>query len=168
MAELKIVSHRQLHRLSAEAAASPRLRKNLNVHPELEDPIQRLFNALEPGTYIRPHRHAHPANWELMLAVRGAFAILVFDDTGLLQDRVDLSAAGGDCAVEIPARTWHAAVVLAPETVLFEVKPGPYAPLGDQDLAGWAPPEGDPEAERFVTWYEQARPGERPPVYRPG
>lgn len=165
MAELKIVSDKQLHRLSGEAAASPRLRKNLNLHPVLEDPVQRLFNAMEPGTYVRPHRHARPEGWELMLAVRGAFSILVFDDHGKVLERVDLSGAGGPTAVEIPAGTWHAVVVLAPETVMFEVKPGPYSPPEDKDFARWAPLEGEAAAEDFVTWYERAQPGDGPPRY---
>jgi cupin fold WbuC family metalloprotein len=164
MSELKIVSARQLYRLSAEAAASPRLRKNLNVHTTLEDPIQRLFNAMEPGTYVRPHRHGRSGTYELMLAVRGAFSILTFDDGGTVLERVDLSAAGGGVAVEIPAGTWHALVALAPETVMFELKPGPYKALDDKDFAGWAPVEGDPAADRFVDWYETAKPGDRPPV----
>lgn len=158
---LKTISDKQLLRLMGEAAASPRLRKNLNVHRDLEDPIQRLFNAMEPGTYVRPHRHARPDGWELMLAVRGAFSIITFDEKGTVLERIDLSAAGGDMAVEIPPYTWHAVVVLAPETVMFEVKPGPYRPVEDKDFAAWAPEEGDPDAERVVAWYEVAKPGER-------
>jgi cupin fold WbuC family metalloprotein len=165
MAELKTITDKQLYRLSGEAAATPRLRKNLNLHPVPEDPVQRLFNAMEPGTYVRPHRHARPESWELMLAVRGAFAILVFDDGGKVLDRIDLSGAGGPAAVEIPAFTWHAVVSLAPETVMFEVKPGPYSPVEDKDFAPWAPLEHEAAAEDFVTWYEAARPGDRAPAY---
>jgi len=167
MNNVKTISDKQLLRLSGEAAASPRLRKNLNVHQAPEDPIQRLFNAMEPGTYVRPHRHAHPAGWELMLAVRGAFSIIIFDDKGSVLERVDLSAAGGDMAVEIPAYTWHAVVVLAPETVMFEVKPGPYSPVEDKDFAAWAPEEGDPDAERVVAWYEIAKRGDRLELRKP-
>ncbi|MGZ8216128.1 WbuC family cupin fold metalloprotein [Methylomagnum sp.] len=165
MTELKIISDRQLHTLSREAGASPRLRRNLNLHPALEDPVQRLFNAMEPGTYVRPHRHARADGWELMLAVRGAFAILTFDDQGAVRERVDLSAVGGPVAVEIPAHAWHAAVALAPETILFEAKPGPYSALDDKDFAAWAPPEGDPACEGFVTWYETAQTGNHAPPY---
>ena len=108
MAEhLKLYSAATLDALSAEAVRAARLRKNLNVHPALDDPIQRLFNAMEPGTYARPHRHARDNGWELMVAVRGAFAVLFFDGEGGVLHRVDLRANGGDCAVEIPARAWH-------------------------------------------------------------
>lgn len=158
---IKLYSAATLDALSAEAARLPRLRKNLNVHPGLEDPIQRLFNALEPGTYARPHRHARDSGWELMVVVRGAFAVLFFDDAGRILTRVDLRANEGACAVEVPARAWHCVVSLAPGTLMFEVKPGPYSPVEDKDFAAWAPPEGDPWAPAWVGWFETALPGDR-------
>ncbi len=54
---MKRIYNAALRALSAEAATSPRRRKNLNLHETLDDPIQRLCNAFEPGTYLRPHRH---------------------------------------------------------------------------------------------------------------
>jgi cupin fold WbuC family metalloprotein len=158
--DLKLYDAAILNHLSAEAARSPRRRKNLNVHPVLEDPIQRLFNAMEPGTYARPHRHARDNGWEFMIVVRGAFALLRFDDDGRLLARADLRAG----AVEIPAHAWHSAVSLAPGTILFEVKPGPYSPIDDKDFAAWAPPEGDPRAPGWVRWFEIAQPGDLAPV----
>ncbi len=125
MSKLTLVSEAYLRELSAVAVDLPRRRKNLNLHPVLEDPVQRLFNAMAPGTYVRPHRHARPDGWELMLVVRGAFAILVFDADGTVLERVEVGVSGGVTAVEIPAYTWHALVVLAPDTLMFEVKPGP-------------------------------------------
>ena len=162
--DLKIYPAATLDALSAEAARLPRRRKNLNVHPVLEDPVQRLFNALEPGTYARPHRHARDHGWELMVVVRGAFSVLHFDDAGRVLARADLHAGDGDCAVEIPAHAWHSVVSLAPHTILFEIKPGPYSPIEDKDFAAWAPPEGDPLAPGWVRWFEAAKPGDPAPA----
>lgn len=161
--KVKVFPAESLDRLSAEASASPRRRKNLNVHPVLTDPIQRLFNGMEPGTYVRPHRHPRAEGWELMLAARGSFAILTFDIQGTVLERIHVSAREGSEAAEIPPYVWHAVVSLEPGTVMFEVKPGPYSPLEDKDFAPWAPLEGEPQAAHFVTWYGTARPGDRPP-----
>lgn len=160
---LKLYDTATLKSLSAEAARSPRRRKNLNVHPALEDPVQRLFNAMEPGTYFRPHRHARDHGWELMIAVRGAFAVLCFDDNGNVLARADLRASDGDCAVETPAHAWHSVVSLAPGAIMFEIKPGPYSPIEDKDFAAWAPPEGDSRTPDWVHWFETAKPGDRAP-----
>ena len=161
--DLKLYGVATLNALSAEAARSPRRRKNLTVPPVLADPVQRLFNAMEPGTYARPHRHARDNGWELMVVVRGTFAVLRFDEAGCVLARVDLRAGDGDCAVEIPAHAWHCVVSLAPGTIMFEVKPGPYSPLEDKDFAAWAPPEGDARAPDWVRWFETAKPGEHAP-----
>ena len=163
MSAPKLITTAQLRELSQEASRQPRLRKNLNLHPILDDPIQRMFNAMEPGTYVRPHRHARDNGWELMLLVKGAFSILIFDPAGRVVDRVDLNADRGSAAVEIPAHTWHSVVSLAPQTVMFEVKPGPYSPVEDKDFAQWAPPESSPDTTLFVQWFVNAKPGDTPP-----
>ena len=75
-----------LAEVSAEARESPRLRKNRNFHA-MEDPVHRLVNALEPATYIRPHRHLDPAKCETAIALAGSIGVLVFDDAGELVDK---------------------------------------------------------------------------------
>lgn len=79
---MKIVYREQLHDLVLAAAAAPRRRSNLNLHAALDDPIQRFFNAMEPGTYVRPHRHTEAGKWELFVAISGDLALLTFDDRG--------------------------------------------------------------------------------------
>ncbi|HIC0138358.1 TPA: WbuC family cupin fold metalloprotein, partial [Enterobacter hormaechei] len=56
---MKQLTFNDLRKQSAQAANSPRLRAHHNFHPELSDPVQRLAIAMEPGTYVRPHRHPH-------------------------------------------------------------------------------------------------------------
>lgn len=66
--------------------------------------------------------------------------------------------------VELPPGVWHSLVSLAPDTVLFEVKPGPYRPTGENDFAAWAPLEGATASAAFVEWVARAAVGERPPA----
>ena len=42
---------------------------------------------MQPGTYVRPHRHSTPPRWELFVVLRGALALLVFDDSGRVEER---------------------------------------------------------------------------------
>jgi cupin fold WbuC family metalloprotein len=53
---MRIVTRADLAALVIEAQNAPRQRTNLNLHPAFTDPVQRLLNAFEPGTYVRPHR----------------------------------------------------------------------------------------------------------------
>lgn len=160
---MKRIDRRDLDRLSAAAREAPRRRKNLNLHAELEDPVQRLCNALEPGTYVRPHRHTGADRWELFVALRGAAAILGFDDTGCIIERVELAAGGPVFGAEIAEASWHSLAALVPGTVLFEIKRGPYTALTDKDFAAWAPSEGAREAAAWADWFARARIGDRPP-----
>ena len=73
---MKQISRGQLDRLTRDAAASPRGRMNLNLHAELSDPIQRLAIAMQPETYIRPHRHLDPPKLETLSVIRGKGAVL--------------------------------------------------------------------------------------------
>jgi cupin fold WbuC family metalloprotein len=160
--KLKTVTDTLLDELVLKAQASPRRRANFNLHPELDDPVQRFLNAVEPGTYVRPHRHVTPLpKWELFVALAGRIAILEFDDAGTVTERVEVAAAGPVRAVEIPSGAWHGLVVLEPGTVLFEFKQGPYAATSDKDFAAWAPGEGEPGCQAMRERFETARVGDR-------
>ena len=161
---IKQIDTKLLDELTAKAIASPRKRAHHNIHPVLEDPVQRLCVAIEPGTYIRPHRHADPLTWEVFLMLRGSAAFLSFDDSGRVIERIVLAAGGPVNAIEIPAGTWHTIASLEPGSVFFEVKQGPYkAPLAGNS-ADWAPAEGNAECTRFEAWYRTAQTGDVPPV----
>lgn len=56
---MRKLSDECLGKLGEQARQSPRKRMNQNIHTDLADPIQRLAIAMEPGTYIRRHRHEH-------------------------------------------------------------------------------------------------------------
>jgi cupin fold WbuC family metalloprotein len=142
------ITEELLAEVSREARASPRLRKNRNFH-EMSDPVHRLVNAVEPGTYIRPHRHNKPGKAETALAISGAVGVLIFDEAGGLLERRRLSPGGADRGVEMPSGIWHTFVALSPGSVFFETKAGPYEPLSEEELAAWAPAEGAPEAREL-------------------
>ena len=119
--------------------------------------------AAEPESYFRPHRHPDPGKWELFLVLRGAAAVILLEKDGAVLDRTELSAAGPVRAAEVPPGVWHTLAVLEKRTLLFEVKPGPYAALSDKDFAPWSPEEGSPPAQPFVSWLRSARRGDPPP-----
>jgi cupin fold WbuC family metalloprotein len=137
-------------RVVEEARKSPRLRMNYNFHSEYSDPINRMLNAMEPGTYLRPHKHESPDKWETFLILSGKALVIRFDDAGVILEGVILDNAHGIHGVEIPAREWHTVVALSSGTVLYEVKPGPYVPLDDKNFASWAPAEGSAEASKYL------------------
>ncbi len=156
---MKQITPVMLESLSREAQASPRHRANHNLHTTLPDPVQRLAIAMEPETYVRPHRHPH--TWELLFPLAGRFVVLHFDNEGLITARTIL---GEDARlIETPAGSWHAVLSLDTGGVIFEVKHGPYQPIADADYAPWSPAAETSAAPRLNHWYASARVGERWP-----
>jgi cupin fold WbuC family metalloprotein len=141
----EVLDGADLAALSEEARRRPRLRANRNVH-DMADPVHRLLNAMEPGTYVRPHRHLAAPRDETVVVVAGAVGLLVFDGEGALAAATVLRPAPGRFLADVKAGEWHSFVSLEPGTVFFEVKAGPYVAPPSGDLAPWAPPEGDPRA----------------------
>ncbi|MBI3446003.1 MAG: WbuC family cupin fold metalloprotein [Magnetospirillum sp.] len=154
---MRTIHARELADLVAEAQARPRLRMNLNLHAVPEDPVQRMVIAFEPGTYIRPHRHPH--QFETFILLSGRASLLSFAPDGRVVQRVELSDSAVR-VVEIPAGTWHALVSHASDTLVVEIKPGPYLPTGEADFAHWAPPEGHAEVGICHEWLRVAVPGQ--------
>ena len=109
--------------------------------------MQRLAIAMEPGTYVRPHRHSH--SWEVLTALRGSFSVVIFDDAGVEVERFILGNSALH-VVEMPAGTWHSVAALESGSIIFEVKEGPYTPVTASDSATWAPEDGSPEVAAFV------------------
>jgi cupin fold WbuC family metalloprotein len=147
---LKIVSPKLLDELSQKAAVNPRKRLNHNFHDDLADPINRMLNALEPGTYLQPHKHESPDKREVFIAFRGSLVVVFFDASGNPTEFILLDPKKGNHGVEIPVGAWHTLIALESGSVVYEVKDGPYLPLSDKNFASWAPKEGHPECEEFL------------------
>ena len=151
---IKIIDGKLLDDTSDKARQSPRLRMNHNLH-ELEDRVQRMLNAIEPGSYIRPHRHLDPDKTELFLILKGIGAVITFSDTGETKDIVIMGKRYGTMGVEIPPGVWHTVVSLESGTVFMEIKDGPYTASTDKDFAPWAPNPEDEEAKVYLKELEE-------------
>ncbi len=160
---MKKIDQTLLDELTNRARSAPRLRSNHNFHPSLEDPVQRLCIAIEPGTYIRPQRHADPETFELIFVLRGSAVVLCFDDRGRVTERMHLSASGPVRGIELPAGTWHTLASRETGTVFIEVKQGPYRPATAEHTAPWAPAEGSGDVPAYEAWFQSARVGDLPP-----
>lgn len=147
---LKIVSKELLDELSKKAMNSPRKRLNQNFHDDLADPINRMLNAFEPGTYIQPHKHENPDKREVFIVLRGSLVVVFFDNSGTPIDFILLDPKKGNFAVEIPVGAWHSLFALESGTVVYEVKDGPYFPISDKNFASWAPKEDDANTEEYL------------------
>lgn len=128
---MKIIDKELLDRLTIEAQKDVRLRKNLNFHKSLNDNVQRLLNAMEPGTSMPIHRHVHTD--ETYFVLRGSLNVVLYNENKELISSTELNPLNGSYGVNVDAGQWHTIEVLESGTVIFEVKEGPYTPLESKD-----------------------------------
>lgn len=132
------------------AEASPRRRAHCNLHSSFEEPCQRLLNAIEPDSYIRPHSHPNYTTNETLLAVQGRFVLVEFSAAGEVCSATTFGMGWGEAVVcEVSPYEWHTVLSLEPGSVLFEAKAGPFVPPVAKSYASFAPSEEDPEAARY-------------------
>jgi cupin fold WbuC family metalloprotein len=149
---IQSLDERRLTELARESALAPRRRAHLLLHDGPHDQVQRLIIMLQPGSYVRPHHHSE--QWEMLVLQQGCGDVLMFDEAGCLRDRIELSQRAP--IVQIPVGLRHGFVVREPDTMVIEIKPGPYR---SNEFAAWAPEEGDAKAARFVAWIAGAKLG---------
>jgi cupin fold WbuC family metalloprotein len=145
-----VIQDELINSVIARAETSPRKRMNYNFHPQLDDPLQRMLNCLEPGSYIRPHKHENPDKYEAFVLLKGKVLVVEFDNKGDIASHVILSAELGKYGAEIAPRIFHAIIPLEKGTVVYEIKNGPYSPLNDKNFADWAPEEGSPDCADYM------------------
>lgn len=138
----------------AAARQSERRRMILPFHKHHDEPLHRMFNAMQPGTYVQPHRHASSGKNEAFVVLRGAIEFLVFDDDGRIALARMLRAGGPDFGIDLAPTRFHSFLVRAADTLVYEVKNGPYTAMDDKDFAPWAPREGDEACARYVSALE--------------
>lgn len=121
-----------LDQTSAKAKESPRLRMNWNLHETYEDSVQRMFNALEPGTDVPVARH--PDSAETLIILRGRLRILIFNEKKEISEDVVIDPKTNNIGYHIPKGVWHQVQSLEEGTILFETREGPYAPVKECDI----------------------------------
>ena len=109
-----------------------------------------MFNAVQPDSYIPPHRHLDPPKAESWIVLCGALAFFTFDDRGAIAECLEIRAGGEIFGVDLEPGVYHTFFALEPDTVVYEVKGGPYSAATDKAFPEWAPREGTPEANGYL------------------
>lgn len=158
---MEVIDYNLMAELTIQAVQSPRKRAHYNLHQSLDEAIHRVVMAVEPGSYIRPHRHLTGNKFELFTIFRGRGSVFIFSKDGAILNRIDMTPGGDTAAIELAPETWHAFVAWQSGTVVCEVKPGPYFPVPESDVAEWAPAEGEKNVATVLEWLSLAKVGDR-------
>lgn len=129
---------------------SPRRRVIQPFHKQNSETLHRMLNAVQPDSYVRPHRHLDPPKAEAWILLQGSLVFFTFDDDGTVSDSVFLSRDGDAFGVDLVPGIYHTFIALEPDTVIYEVKDDPYVASNDKAFAPWSPAEGNAAAHAYM------------------
>ncbi len=155
---MRIITDELLDKLIEQARQSERKRVPYNLH-KYHETVQRMVNALVPGSYVTPHKHQNPDKVELIAVLTGKVACFRFSETGEIEAMHILEADGPVRAVDIRPGIYHTCIALEPSAVL-EIIQGPYQPETHKQFAPWAPLEGTPGTAAYLSRLEALARGE--------
>ena len=153
--DLFVLSDEALQTTVRASHGSPRRRIIQPFHRSEQDTLHRMFNAVQPDSYIRPHRHLDPPKAEAWIVLRGAVVFFTFEEDGAIRDCIELRASGPMFGVDLVPGVFHTFLATEPDTVVYEVKTGPYSASDDKTFARFAPAEGTPEASQYLEHLRQ-------------
>lgn len=132
--EIQMINEELLRALRVQAAASDRLRQNLDLRTTAEDGSQRMLNMLMPGTKVAIHRHEDTT--ETVVCLRGRLDMIFYQELPNMDAggpgrefveffRTELCPAKGNYGIQIPVGVWHT-IDVKEESCIFEAKDGAY------------------------------------------
>lgn len=148
MLETKVVYQSDLTISLKLATKAVKRRQAILLNENFDQVPQRFINNLTKDTYVRPHKHILPKQWELMSWITGEVEALLFTEEGILYERYMLSADEVK-VVEFPPGIIHSFLTNSSGSYL-EVRNCAYNPSIDREYAPWSPAEGSVEARGFL------------------
>lgn len=125
---MRLIDNDQLEFLFEQAKQSVRLRSHLLLHTSHHDKVQRLLIALVNGSYVEPHYHELPHQWEMFIVMQGQLQICLYSKNG---EVIEKFIAGENCninVVEFAPGDIHSVECLSSRALMMEVKEGPFNP----------------------------------------
>ena len=129
--------------------ASAKRRARINAHPDGEDALHEMIIAIDPSSYIRPHKH--PGKSEAFHIIEGEVDIVVFTDDGEIDRIVPLGPPGSGRAFyyRMSMAFFHTLIIRSDILIVHEITNGPFRPSATV-FADFAP--DDREAEKAAAY----------------
>ncbi|SNY64200.1 WbuC family cupin fold metalloprotein [Enterobacter sp. CC120223-11] len=135
---MRLIDDIKLNALFEDAQSSVRKRSHLLLHSDHNEKVQRLVIVLVKGSYVEPHYHELPHQWEMFVVSEGCVQITLYTAEGEVQSTF-LAGPGTDTAiVEFSPGDIHSVECMSERAVMIEVKEGPFDPQFAKASPDWA------------------------------
>ncbi|ECC8734766.1 TPA: WbuC family cupin fold metalloprotein [Salmonella bongori] len=125
---MRLIDKDQLESLYEQAEQSERLRAHLLMHRSHQEKVQRLLIALVKGSYVEPHYHELPHQWEMFIVIAGQLQVCLHGEDGKVIKQFVAGDGTGISVVEFSPGDIHSVVCMSQRALMLEVKEGPFDP----------------------------------------
>ncbi|MFL0809466.1 MAG: WbuC family cupin fold metalloprotein [Agarilytica sp.] len=79
---MKTLGLQDFENLYHRARESSRKGAHLLLHDDLNQKLQRLFIGMVKGSFVEPHFHSLPNQWEMFHVIKGKIEVKLYDENG--------------------------------------------------------------------------------------
>lgn len=125
---MKYIDKISLDNLYSEAEKSERLRSHLLLHKSHGDKVQRLLIALVKGSYVEPHYHELPHQWEMFIILEGQLEITLYNHSGEVKESFLAGENTSISIMNLEPNEVHSIKCISQKVLMLEIKEGPFDP----------------------------------------
>ncbi|HCM64417.1 MAG TPA: cupin fold metalloprotein, WbuC family [Morganella sp. (in: Bacteria)] len=125
---MKVVDNLLIETLYTEAKNNQRKRSHHLLHNSHDDKVQRLLIALIKDSFVEPHYHELPHQWELFFILDGSVELTLYSSDNVIDNIIVLGKKSGIYSIELPPTQIHSLKCISDTALLLEVKEGPFDP----------------------------------------
>jgi len=133
---MHLIDEQTMQHLFAQARASERKRAHHLMHNSHQDKVQRLIIAMVKGSYVDPHYHELPHQWEMFVVMQGSVEVKLYNPDGSVRQIFTAGPQHGVSVIEFAPGDIHSVECLSECACMMEVKEGPF----DVSYAKASPP----------------------------
>ncbi|ELY2743333.1 WbuC family cupin fold metalloprotein [Cronobacter turicensis] len=134
---MRLIETSQFDLLFEQAKDSERLRSHLLLHNSHQDKVQRLLIAMVRGSYVEPHYHELPQQWEMFTILQGQIQVTLFNIKGEILTQFLAGEGTGVCIVELSPGDIHSVECISEKAIMMEIKEGPFDPAYAKAFPHW-------------------------------
>ena len=123
--------------LFQEAALSPRKRAHSNLHLSFDDKVQRLYIAMLKGSYVEPHYHELPHQWEMFFVFQGVIHLRLYNSDCSIKESLLIGEGHEVQSMELQPNDIHSVECISERALMLEIKEGPFKPEFAKALPKW-------------------------------
>lgn len=135
---MKLVFESDIDKLYIQASQSPRLRSHLNLHNDYEEKVQRLLIAMQKGSYVEPHYHKLPHQWEMFTVLQGVVEVELYRFDGSVKKKIELGQYLRSSIMQLDPNDIHSVRCLSERALILEVKEGPFISEHAKCFPSWS------------------------------